>query len=160
LSGLNVSPPGGIGVAKVETAHDALTYKIIGLAMALHNELGPGFPEEMYQKAMCIMMAEAEIQFDREFQIDIIFHAQTLGAFRLDFVVERNVVLELKALENLHPLHEEQVISYLAASGLEVGLLINFGSTSLQHKRIFPPEAVQYAPSFKARRAQLQTRQA
>ena len=145
-------------MTKIETPFDELTYKIIGLAMAVHNELGPGFPEEMYQRALCIVLSEDNIEHDREFQSDVSFRSRTLGTFRLDFVVERTIVLELKALESLNRVHEEQVISYLAASGLNIGLLINFGSASLQHKRIFPPRAVQNSSAFKVRRAELQAR--
>ncbi len=145
-------------MAKIITPHDALTYKIIGLAMAVHNELGPGFPEEFYQKAMSIAMTTDDMEHDHEFQIEVVFRGQQVGLFRLDFVVERKVVLELKALEALNAVHEQQVISYLAASGLEVGLLINFGALSLQHKRIFPPKAIQNSSAFQARQQQLQIR--
>ncbi len=145
-------------MAKVETPFDALTYRIIGLAMIVHNELGPGFPEEMYHKAMCIVLSEEKMLYDREFQIGVMFRGQTVGTFRLDFVIEHNVLLELKALESLNRVHEEQVISYLAASGLAVGLLINFGAASLQHKRIFPPKAVQNSSVYQARRTELQAR--
>lgn len=100
-------------MAKIVTPHDALTYKIIGLAMAVHNELGPGFPEEIYQKAMGVAMTTDGVEHDREFQIEVVFREQQVGLFRLDFVVERKVVLELKALESLNPTHEQQVISYL-----------------------------------------------
>ncbi len=144
-------------MAKIITPYDTFTYKIIGLAMAVHNELGPGFPEEFYQKAVSIAMTTDSIIHDREFQIEVVFRGQQVGLFRLDFVVERKVVLEFKALEVLNPVHEQQVISYLAASGLEVGLLINFGAVSLQHKRIFPSKAIQNSPAFQARK-QIQIR--
>ncbi|MBI3244246.1 MAG: GxxExxY protein [Chloroflexi bacterium] len=138
-------------MAKIITPHDALTYKVIGLAMAVHNELGPGFPEEFYQKAMEMLMKAEKVQHDREFPIEIFFRGQIVGKFELDFVVERTVVLEFKAVATLAPIHEQQVLSYLAASGLPVGLLINFGAARLQQKRLFPSLAVQASPAFIAR---------
>ncbi|MBM4425427.1 MAG: GxxExxY protein [Chloroflexi bacterium] len=137
---------------KVQTPYDALTYKIIGLAMTVHRELGPGFPEEVYKRAMMVAMNAEIMTFDRELRIDIEFRGQKVGEFKLDFVVEHIIVVEFKAVDTLHLAHERQVISYLTASGLEVGLLINFGSSSLQHQRIFPPKAVQSSAAFQARR--------
>ncbi len=138
-------------MGKIETPYDALTYKIIGMAMTVHNELGPGFPEEFYQKAMEMLMKAEKVQHDREFPIEIFFRGQIVGKFELDFVVERSVVLEFKAVTALAPIHEQQVLSYLAASGLPVGLLINFGAIRLQQKRLFPSLAVQSSPAFIAR---------
>ena len=138
-------------MGKIETPHDALTYKIIGMAMTVHNELGPGFPEEFYQKAMEMLMKAEKVQHDREFPIEVFFRGQVVGKFELDFVVERTVVLEFKAVTALAPIHEQQVLSYLAASGLPVSLLINFGAIRLQQKRLFPSLAVQSSSAFIAR---------
>ena len=140
------------GMGKVQTPYDELTYRIIGLAMAMHNELGPGFSEEIYQRAMMVGMTEEIIAFDREFVVEVVFRDQTIGKFELDFVAERKVILELKAVSALAPVHEQQVIAYLTASGLEVGLLINFGAARLEYKRIFPPKAVQSSTAFQRRR--------
>ena len=142
---------------KVETPHDDLTYKIIGLAMAVHRELGPGFPEEVYKRAMMVGMDSDNLNFSREHKIEIEFRGQTIGEFKLDFLVEQQVIVEFKAVDTLHPSHERQVISYLTASGLDVGLLINFGGPSLQYKRIFPPISVQSSPAFQNRRKELQS---
>jgi GxxExxY protein len=139
-------------MGKIQTPYDELTYKIIGLAMAVHRELGPGFPEEMYQKAMILAMAAEAMSYESELQIPVAFRGQVIGKFKLDLVVDRTAVLELKALSALAPIHEQQLISYLTASGLPVGLLINFGAASLEHKRIFPPKAVQSSAAFQERR--------
>ena len=139
-------------MGKIETPYDALTYRIIGLAMKVHNELGPGFPEEFYQKAMEILMKAEKVPYDREFPIEIYFQQQLLGKFALDFVIDRTVVLEMKAVTILAPIHEQQTLAYLAASGLPVALLINFGSARLEQKRLFPPQAVQSSSPFKSRR--------
>jgi len=141
-------------MGKVQTPYDELTYKIIGLAMAIHNEIGPGFSEEIYQRAMAVGMANDGVLYDREFQIDVTFRGQRIGKFELDFVANQQVILELKALIALAPIHEQQVISYLAASGLPLGLLINFGSSRLEYRRIFPPQAVQASSAYKIRQNQ------
>ncbi len=141
-------------MGKVQTPYDELTYKIIGLAMQVHNELGPGFPEEVYQKAMEIAMTADGMTVDREFEIKVFFRGQTVGEFELDFVADKKVVIELKALAALAPVHEQQLIAYLAASGLEVGLLINFGASRLEYKRLFPPKAVQSSEAYKARQSE------
>lgn len=141
-------------MGKVQTPYDELTYKIIGLAMAVHNELGPGFPEEIYQRAMAFGLTGEGVFFEREFQIDVTFREQRIGKFELDFVANRQVIIELKAVIGLAPIHEQQVISYLAASGLPLGLLINFGATRLDYRRIFPPKAVQASSAYKIRQNQ------
>ena len=138
---------------KVETPEDELTYKLIGLAMAVHKALGPGFPEALYQRAMQVSLAAEGIPHACEYRIDVRFQNHVVGAFELDLVAGGLVILELKAIAALGTEQERQAISYLAASGLPVALLINFGTTRLQYKRIFPPLAVQASPAYQARRA-------
>ncbi|MBI4631233.1 MAG: GxxExxY protein [Chloroflexi bacterium] len=138
-------------MSKVTTPYDELTYKIIGIAMTVHNELGPGLNEEMYKKAMSILLDEQEIVYSREFAIPINFRNRLLGTFKLDFIVNQKVIVEVKAVSSFAPIHEQQLLTYLTASGLPVGLLINFGASSLQHKRLFPPNAVQSSPIYKSR---------
>ena len=138
-------------MSKVETPYDALTYQINGLAMDIHNELGPGFTEDIYQRAMAVALTREQILFEQEFLIQVSFQRQIVGEFRLDFVVEKTVILEFKALLSLARIHEQQVISYLAASGLPIALLINFGSSRLENRRIFPPKAVQNSQAYQSR---------
>ena len=138
---------------KIETPYDALTYKIIGLAMAIHNELGPGFPEEIYHRAMIVGLTVDGVPHVTEFEIEISFRGQTIGKFELDLVADQKVIVELKAVSALAPIHEQQVIAYLAASGLPVGLLINFGAAKLEFKRLFPPKAVQSSTAYQARQS-------
>ena len=139
-------------MGKVVTPYDDLTYQIIGLAMAVHRELGPGFPEKIYQTAMSLAMASERVPFDNEFPVTVFFREQLVGKFKLDLVVAQTVIVELKAVEALTALHIQQVIAYLTASGLPIGLLINFGTPSLQHKRLFPPAAVQASSAFHQRK--------
>ena len=140
-------------MAKVETPHDELTYKIIGLAMKVHNELGPGLPEEAYQRAIAILLTEEGVHCDYEFSVEVTFRERVVSRFELDLVVDWKVILELKAVAALAPVHEQQTLTYLAASGLEVALLINFGSARLEYKRLFPSKAVQSSPAYQARQA-------
>ena len=137
---------------KVTTPQDDLTYKIIGLAMAIHNELGPGFTEEIYQRAMIVGLLEDGIAHQTEYRINVNFRDKHVGAFELDFVVSDRVVVELKAVATLAPVHKQQAIAYLAASGLPVALLINFGAAKLEYQRLFPPKAVQTSAAYQARR--------
>ncbi|MBM2849656.1 MAG: GxxExxY protein, partial [Anaerolineales bacterium] len=139
------------------TPYDALRYKIIGLAMAIHNELGPGFPEEIYHRAMIVGLTVDGVPHVAEFEIEISFRGQTIGKFELDLVADQKVIVELKAVSALAPIHEQQVIAYLAASGLPVGLLINFGAAKLEFKRLFPPKAVQSSIAYQARRSKSQS---
>jgi len=137
---------------KIETPEDELTYKLIGLAMAVHNEIGPGFPEAVYQRAMQVGLVAEGIAHEWEYRIAVHFRDQVVGSFELDLVAGGLVILELKAITALGPEQERQVISYLAASGLPVALLINFGAIRLQYKRIFPPLTVQRSAAYQARR--------
>ena len=136
---------------KVETPQDELTYKIIGLAMAVHTVLGPGFTEEVYQRAMQVGLIGEGIASKWEYRIDVKFRDQVVGSFDLDLVAGGLVIIELKAIAALAQVHEQQAIAYLAASGLPVALLINFGASRLQYKRIFPPLSVQSSPAYQAR---------
>lgn len=137
---------------KVETPQDEITYKVIGVAMAVHNEVGPGFSEELYQRALAIGLAAEKVAYEREFMINVVFRGQVVGKFELDFVAGQQVIVELKALPALAPVHEQQVIAYLAASGLPVGLLMNFGATRLEYKRIFPPKAIRSSVAYQTRK--------
>lgn len=140
------------GIAdRVRREYGELTYRIIGAAMAVHSELGPGFPEKLYQRALAVELSCLGIEFQREKPVEVFYNEVRLGDFHLDFLVEGCVVVELKALERLTSLHQQQVISYLTATGREVGLLINFGGVSLEHKRILPPLAVQGSDTYQRR---------
>jgi GxxExxY protein len=115
---------------------DPRSYAIIGAAMAVHTELGPGFLEPVYQEALAFEMQQRSIPFEREVDVPIQYKGQRLGtAYRADFVCFGSVLVELKALRAIGGVEEAQIINYLKATGLEVGLLLNFGSQSLLHHR-------------------------
>ncbi|MFZ2189901.1 MAG: GxxExxY protein [Candidatus Magasanikiibacteriota bacterium] len=113
-----------------------LTRKIIGVAMKIHREIGPGFQERIYHKAMIVALESEGLIVESEKQFDIKYQNIWVGTFQLDLVVNNKVVVELKALSGEIPkLFQTQTISYLKASKLEVGLLINFCNPSLEIKR-------------------------
>ena len=112
-------------------------YQIIGACMSVHNELGCGFLEPVYQEALCIEFSEESIPFEKEKVLDIHFKGFLLSKkYVADFLCYNKVILELKATDSLHPEHTAQVINYLKATGLRIGLLVNFGTTKLQYKRV------------------------
>jgi len=143
-------------MAKVATPHDELTYKVIGFAMTVHNELGPGLNEEMYRKAMLILINEESVRYEREYQVNLLFRNKPVGLLKLDLVIEQKLIVELKAVSALAAIHEQQTLTYLSASGLEVALLINFGAARLEYKRLFPSKAVQDSNAYKSRKTSSQ----
>jgi GxxExxY protein len=121
---------------KNEYKYSDLTEKIIGCAMTVHKTLGNGFQEVIYQRALEIEMRLAKIDFSREFEMPIFYRDQQIGTRRVDFLVENKISVELKAVSKLEDVHFAQAINYLEAYNLEIGLLINFGETSLKFKRL------------------------
>ena len=120
--------------------HSDLTGKIIGCAMTVHNTLGNGFQEVIYQRALAIEFKKNELAFERELEMPIYYDDHEIGTRRVDFFVEKKVMVELKAITNLEDVHMAQAINYLEAYNLEIGLLINFGAKSLQFKRLINSE--------------------
>ena len=121
---------------KEQYKYSDLTSKIIGCAMSVHSELGNGFQEVIYQRAMEIEMNLQGLSFSREHEMPVYYKQQQIGTRRVDFLVENIISLELKAIILLEDVHLAQAINYLEAYDLEVGLLINFGAKSLQFKRL------------------------
>ncbi len=115
---------------------DAQTYEIIGAAMAVHRELGHGFLEAVYQAALAREFSLQGIPFQREQRLSVSYRGEIIAEHQADFVCYGEVIVELKALQKLSGVEEAQVINYLKATGLQRGLLINFGTASLQHKRL------------------------
>ena len=117
--------------------HEELTHKIIGCAMNVHAILGSGFQEVIYQRALALEMAKQGLGFGREIEMTIFYDGEDIGTSRVDFFVEDKVMVELKAVSCLDDLHLAQATNYLEAYNLPIGLLINFGSKSMEFKRVY-----------------------
>ncbi len=113
-----------------------LTQKIIAAAFKVHNTLGNGFQEVIYQRALAIEMQKRCIEFSREFEMPIYYETIHIGTRRVDFLAAGIISVELKALIRLEDVHLAQAINYLEAYNLEIGLLLNFGARSLEYKRL------------------------
>jgi GxxExxY protein len=114
------------------------TYKIIGAAMEVHSTLGSGFLEAVYQEALGIEFEKRSIPFKKEKRLEISYKNQILSKYyEADFICYSKIIVETKAIKELSGIDEAQVINYLKATGLKIGLLINFGSESLEHKRLY-----------------------
>ncbi|MEM1408414.1 MAG: GxxExxY protein [Bacteroidota bacterium] len=120
-----------------EDIQDDLTYKIIGCAMKVHNTLGNGFQEVIYQRCLAIELEKQGLVFARELEMPIYYEDEHVGIRRADFVVEDEVIVELKAIIKLEDVHLAQGLNYLKAYKIDKGLLINFGSRSLEVKRLY-----------------------
>ena len=119
-----------------EYKYSDITGKIIGCAMKVHSTIGNGFQEVIYQRALEIEMKIERLKFSRELEMPIYYRDSEIGTRRVDFLVENKVLVELKALIQLEDVHLAQALNYLEAFKLEIGLLLNFGSKSLQFKRL------------------------
>ncbi len=118
-----------------EYKYSDITKTIIGSAMQVHSFLGNGFQEVIYQRCLAIEFAKADLEFMREVEIPIYYHDEAVGTRRADFLVDGKVLVEIKAITKLEEVHWAQILNYLRAYKIEVGLLINFGEKSLQFKR-------------------------
>ena len=119
-----------------EYKYKEITGKIIGAAMQVHKVLGNGFQEVIYQRAMEIELTRFQLNYKREFEMPIFYRQQQIGTRRVDFLIADVISVELKAVIKLEDVHLAQAINYLEAYNIEVGLLINFGSKSLEFKRL------------------------
>ncbi len=122
-----------------------LTHLIIGCVMKVHNSLGNGFQEVIYQRALAIEMTFLTLSFEREKEMSISYRGKPIGTRRVDFFVDNRVMVELKAEEKIQDVHKAQAINYLEAYGISDGLLINFGGRSLEFKRLYNKKLVRTA---------------
>jgi GxxExxY protein len=123
----------------VDATGNDLTYRIIGAAMTVHNQLGYGYKEEVYEKALEVELVKAGVLVQRQFPVPVHYEGAQVAIFYLDLLVENQVVVELKAFSHQITNDElAQMINYLKASDLPVGLLFNFGRRRLEYRRVFP----------------------
>lgn len=115
---------------------EELSRKIIGAAIEVHRELGPGFLESIYEEALKIELPKRHLHFESQKEIKIEYLGVVVGVHRLDLVVEKQIIVELKAVKELTDIHFAQLRSYLKATGLKIGLLLNFGKPTLVVKRV------------------------
>ena len=115
---------------------EELSGKIIACAIEVHKTLGPGFLEAIYQAALPLELVRAGLNVEEQKEIKIFFHGKEIGTHRLDLVVENQIVVELKAVKEFSDIHTAQLLSYLKATGLKIGLLLNFAKPTIQVKRV------------------------
>jgi GxxExxY protein len=132
--------------------NDLLTEKVIGLATGVHRQLGPGLLESAYEECLCYELAQENFVFRRQVALPVVYKSVRLDCgYRLDVVIENRLILELKAVERLLPIHEAQVITYLRLSNIPIGLLLNFNSVVLKHgiRRLVLPPDLTVSPSHR-----------
>ena len=129
IPGQSASAPTTI---KETEALNRLTERIIGCAIEVHRELGPGLLEATYEAALCIELTNAGLKYVRQPTFPVVYKGQAIGEYRLDLIVEHAVVVEIKSVERFDPVFEAQVLTYLRVTGKKLGLLINFNSRLLR----------------------------
>ena len=117
--------------------HHDLTEKLIGTFFNIYNELGHGFLESVYEQAFSVALAETSIFFQRQLAVPVWFHGQKVGDFRADLIVDGKVIVELKTGRDIEPAWEKQLLNYLRATEIEVGMLFNFGPTAQFRRYVF-----------------------
>lgn len=113
-----------------------LSYKIVGLAMQVHTELGFGFLEKVYENSLMVLLKENNIPAEQQFPIKVQFHGQIVGEYIADILVENCIILELKAPDKIVQNHKAQTLNYLKATGLKLAILLNFGKYKLEYERL------------------------
>ena len=125
----------GITSKSISMLHEDVTEKIIAACFEVSNELGTGFLESVYEKALLIALRDKQLTAQSQVPLQVAFRNRVVGDFVADIIVENKVLLELKAVKSILPEHQAQIINYLKATGIEIGLLINFGSSKMEFRR-------------------------
>lgn len=119
-----------------EFLHKDITHSIIGAAYKVYNTLGSGFLEKVYENALCMEIEILGLEVERQAPIKVLYKGKVVGEYFADLLVEKNIIVELKAVTELNRAHEVQLVNYLRATGLRVGLLINFGDSILIRRKV------------------------
>jgi len=122
--------------AKTAKELNDLSNRIIGLAIGIHKKLGPGFQEKIYQEALLKEFKKGGMEYEKQKVIRVDYEGQSLGNQRIDLLVDEEIILEIKACTKIIPIHRDQVISYLKAANKQLGLILNFGRSKLEIKRV------------------------
>ena len=129
-------------MSEADLLYSDLTREIIGAAMEVHSTLGPGFLEHVYEEALAVEFGLRDISFERQKTVDVFYKNVKIKNYVCDLMVENKVLIELKALNSLTTNEHAQTLNYLKATGLKVGLLLNFGQKSLKYKRFIKEKSV------------------
>jgi GxxExxY protein len=121
---------------KSKLLEEDLTERILAAAFKVHNALGCGFLEKVYENAMVVELSRADMEVEQQKTIQVKYDGVIVGDYQADLIVENRALLECKAANQLDPVHEAQLLDYLRATGIRVGLLLNFGRPKLQHRRL------------------------
>ena len=113
-----------------------LSYEIVGVAMGVHNQLGNGFLEKVYENSMMILFEEKSIKAKQQQKINVMFKNRVVGDYIADILVEDKIILELKTIDKITNVHRAQLLNYLKATGLKLGIIINFKNRKLEYERI------------------------
>jgi GxxExxY protein len=119
-----------------DVLYPELSYRIMEAIFEVHNQLGPGFSEEIYQQALITELGLRDILFETQKNITVIYNGKPMGTYRLDLVIDKKIISELKAVASLNDIFKQQLTSYLKATGLRLGILINFGARRVEYVRI------------------------
>jgi GxxExxY protein len=124
-------------MGSTQSAQYDLAGQVIGMAMKVHRKLGSGFVESVYHNALKVELTNAGMPFESEKKVNVFYEGVNVGEFSADLMVNNELIIELKAVNQLAPIHEVQTVNYLSATGKDVGLLLNFGAESLEFKKKF-----------------------
>jgi len=119
-----------------EILYKELSFKIVGIAMEIHNELGHGFLEKVYENAMLLLLNESSIYAESQKSIDIYFRGRNVGHYIADILVENQIIVELKSVQDIGESHRIQALNYLKATGIKLALIFNFGKDKLEVERV------------------------
>jgi len=123
-------------MSEEELIHKELVYEVVGCAMKVHRELGYGFLEKVYENSMMVLLNKKNIKAKQQFPVSVHFENVVVGEYFADFMIEDKILVELKAVEKITNVHFAQVLNCLKATGIKLGLLINFGPRKLEYERI------------------------
>lgn len=132
---------------KATLIESALTERVIGAFYAVYNELGAGFLESVYENALVVALRDAGLAVVQQAPLEVSFRGRPVGEFRADLLIEERLVVEVKAVSQLSTAHETQLVNYLKATGIQVGLLLNFGRRPQFKRRVFGPDMAHPRPS-------------